>query len=248
MSEEGLLQAYNSPVAQDLPAQFKGKDWAGVGTRARVAMHSITIPSSLDKAPFRRLSVSGNTMTLSAPMGISNPQFGTASDWATALSGRLGQKKTLQFFRDLKEKKVRVLPGNGDVARAVADGQLENGVTDSDDFLAQLARGKNGFTTNANTASGNAVLVPGAVSILKDSPNPQGAKKLFDAIASAQNETALIKQMPGVFSLRRLKDKSKWQSGGIDFSFMKNAPRDDYAKWPATWRQIREPLNQIFSS
>lgn len=248
MSDEGLLEEYDSPAAKDVPASFKGKDWAGVGTRARVAMHDMRMASFDRNTPSMVVGVSGNTLDLGGPLGISNPQFGTASDWATALSGRLGEKKTLQFFRDLKKRGVRVLPGNGDVARAVADGQLVTGVTDSDDFLAQLKRSKKDFRPYQTVATNNAIMVPGAVSILKGSPNPEGAKKLFDAIVSAQNEKALIQQMPGVFSLRRLKDKANWQSGGVDFSFMMNAPPDDYAKWPATWRQIREPLNQIFAS
>lgn len=248
MSDEGLLQPTNSPAANDLPAQFKGKDWVGVGARARLAMQSISKTAGVGGQAESVLSVSGNTLGLSAPTGISNPQFGTASDWATALSGRMGQKKTVQFFRDLKAQRVRILPGNGDVARAVADGDLHMGVTDSDDFLAQLARTHSATMPTVPDAVENCVLVPGAASILKGAPNPLGAQKLFDALVSAQNEKALTVAMPGVFSLRHLGDKANWQSGGIDFSFMKNAPRDDYAKWPTLWKELREPLNQIFAS
>jgi ABC-type Fe3+ transport system substrate-binding protein len=242
MSEEKLLAEYDSPSARDLPAQFKGKTWAGVGTRGRVLLSSTVSKNPV--FPF-------NDQLFNRQIGISNPQFGTASDWATALSLRSGEPRARTwlegeaFFFALKRGGARVLPGNGDVARSVADGVLRYGWSDSDDFLAQKREKKTIYV--ARTSSGN-VLIPGAVSILHNAPNPENAKKLFDAIVSAQNEANLTKQMPGVFSLRRLKGKSNFQSGGVDFSFLMNAPRDDYAKWPATWRKIREPLNQIFAS
>ena len=242
MSEEKLLLPYSSASTKDLPSQFVGKDWAGVGTRARVLLSSQ--PEKDPLFPFdRRL--------FTRRIGISNPQFGTASDWATALSLRAGEKRARTwpegegFFRQLRRGGVRVLPGNGDVARSVADGILRYGWSDSDDFLSQKRQKKPIYL--AKTLQGN-VLIPGAASILKNSPNPEGAKLLFDAIVSAQNEANLVKQMPGVFSLRHLNEKSNFQSGGVDFSFLMNAPRDDYSKWPATWRKIREPLNQIFAS
>ncbi len=236
MSEEGLLEPYDSLNARDLPPQFRGKDWAGVGTRARVLV--TRTPQSFDVATVAHLT--GGSLK---PVGISNVQFGTASDWATTLASRWGTPKTLHYFRALKTSDVRVLPGNGDVARQTAQGVLRFGVTDSDDYLALQRQGKSLVLMQTDKDN---VLVPGAVSILKNAPHPENAKKLFDAIVSAQNETALTKQMPGVFSLRRLNQKSNWQSGGVDFSFLMNTPRDNYAKWPQTWRQIREPLNQIF--
>jgi iron(III) transport system substrate-binding protein len=236
MSDEGLLEPYSSPSAKDLPAQFVGKDWVGVGTRARVLVNS---QSQGEISSVAQLSQAKN------PVGISNPQFGTASDWATTLALRWGTPKTLEYFRALKKNNVRILPGNGDVARQTAQGTLRFGVTDSDDYLALARQKKEIYLMQISKDN---VLIPGAVSILQGAPNMENARKLFDAIASIEGEHALTEQMPGVFSLRRLGDKANFQSGGEDFSFLMNAPRDDYTKWPATWRQIREPLNQIFAS
>ncbi len=236
MSDEGLLQAYDSPLERDLPARFRGKDWVGVGARARVMVSS---QSQTKVTSIARLAESKN------PVGISNPQFGTASDWATTLSLRWSASETLNYFRALQKIDARILPGNGDVARQIAQGDLRFGVTDSDDFLALHRQNKVIFLVQ--TAKDN-VLVPGAASVIQGAPNLKNAKKLLDAIASTAGERALMQQMPGVFSLRYLDQKSNFQSGGVDFSFLINAPRDNYTKWPATWRQIREPLNQIFAS
>ena len=232
LGEEGLLQDYSSPQAKDLPAQFVGKNWAGVGVRGRVLVGPLllgSIPPRFFDFPLWGPKIGA----------ISNPQFGTASDWATAYGARHGAKETLAYFQSLKKSGVRVFPGNGDVARVVAQGQITFGVTDTDDFLAQK---KPRLSFAVVQTSDDNVLVPGAVSVIKNAPHEENAKKLFDAIVSRENEAALIQAMPGVFSLRRIKEKSNWKSGGQDFEFLQNAPRDDYSKWPATWRRIREPL------
>ena len=238
MSDEGLLEAYQPPTGKDLPARFQGKDWTGVGVRARVLV--TRTPQSFDILSTGELASGGIN-----PVGISNPQFGTASDWATAFATRWGTPKALNYFTNLQKNDVRILPGNGDVARQTAQGDLRFGVTDSDDYLAQI-REKKPLVLMATTRDN--VLVPGAASVLKGAPNAQNARKLLDAIVSRQNEARLIQKMPGVFSLRRLGDKANWRSGGENFDFLVNAPVDDYQKWPATWRAIRQPLARTFAS
>ncbi|HEX9996093.1 MAG TPA: substrate-binding domain-containing protein [Abditibacterium sp.] len=239
MSEEKLLAEYDSPSARDLPAQFRGKTWAGVGTRGHILVSSM--PNGVTNKILPPTGVFGRHV----PKGMSNPQFGTASDWSAALGTRI--PNVLTYFEAMAKGKVRIFPGNGDVARAVGDGALRFGITDSDDFLAQKRAGKPIFLVKTTD---DFVLVPGAVSVLNDAPHPENAQKLFDAIVSAQNEKALTQQMPGVFSLRHMNEKTNWQSGGVDFSFLQNAPHDpdDYTKWATTWKEIREPLNQIFAS
>ena len=234
LSQDGLLENYDSPAARDLAPRFRGAGWAGVGTRARV----IAVSREQASFPVERLTfVPGGR-----PAGHSNPQFGTASDEAAALYTRDPQA-ALKWYRSLKTAKTRVLPGNGDVARAVAEGDLEFGWTDTDDYLSQFKRGKPILV--APTRADN-VLVPGAVALVKGAPNAENARKLFDAIASKEGEAALVAQMPGVFSLRGLDKAGNWKSGGVEFAFLARAPVDDYTKWPQSWAKIREPLAQMF--
>ncbi len=234
LSQDGLLEPYDSPAARDLAPRFRGVGWAGVGTRARVLVaNSSDTAFSLDRLVL-------------IPKGLatahSNPQFGTASDEATALYAR-EPNRTLMWYRELKAAKVRILPGNGDVARAVADGDLQFGWTDTDDYLGQKKRGKPIFAAKTQTDN---VIVPGAVALVKGAPNPENARKLFDAIVSKQGEADLVAGMPGVFSLRALDKPANWKSGGEDFGFLVKAPVDDYTQWPASWAKIREPLAQMF--
>jgi len=236
MNDEGLLDDYKSPAAQDLPERFQGTGWAGVGVRGRVIVGQLIVGS----VPPRFFDLESKGWKIQA---ISNPQFGTASDWVTAYSSRHGKDKTLAYFKALKASGVQVLPGNGDVAALTAAGKIPFGVTDTDDYLSQIGKAKGMFAV-VPTKTEN-VVVPGAVSVLKNSPNPENAKKLFDAIVSVENETALIKEMPGVFSLRHMDEDSNWKSGKQDFAFLKSAPVDDYSNWPQAWRELREPLNEV---
>ena len=247
LSQDGLLESYDSPAARDLAPRFRGAGWAGMGTRARLIVTGAGGP--FDGSP--RLFNDGPVIVMDALTfapgvamkgGHSNPQFGTASDEATALYAR-DANSALNWYRQLKSAKTRILPGNGDVARAVADGDLRYGWTDTDDYLAQKKRGKPIFV--APLAKDN-VLVPGAVALVKGAPHPANARQLFDAIASKQGEADLVAQMPGVFSLRALDKPDNWKSGGENFAFLARAPVDDYAKWPRSWLQIREPLAQMF--
>ncbi len=245
LQQDGLLENYDSPAARDLPPRFRGPAWAGVGTRARVVVWANARSYSVkagEKSPEPAIRGLMWSPVVNRKIGHSNPQFGTASDEAAALYARDPQK-TLRWYRQLKATDVRILPGNGDVARAVAEGNLDYGWTDTDDYLAQKKRGKRIF---AVTTQLDNVLVPGAVAVVEGARHPENARRLFDAIASKQGEADLVAQMPGVFPLRGLNDANNWKSGGENFAFLQNAPADDYTKWPQSWAKIREPLAQMF--
>jgi iron(III) transport system substrate-binding protein len=229
LQREGLLQKYSSPNAKDIPTAFKDKDgfWTGVGLRARVLMfpdrkgRSSLAPSDLINPQWK------------GKIGISNPQFGTASDWAAALTVRWGKAQTLEYFRVLKKNGVRVLPGNGVVAENVAKGDLLAGVTDSDDFYAatrNLPRTQNKFLFTPFASGPNSdVIVPGSIAILKGAPHSANAQKLVDAILDRQTEAQLKAAMRGVEMLH---------------GSMQTTPNDT-AQWAAAWDEIREPLARI---
>lgn len=237
LAEEGMLAPYVSPSATDIPAGLKDPKgfWTGMGVRARVMV------TTRDGVSQPLTFIPSN---LSGKFAISNPQFGTASDWSAAYASRWGKEKALAYFGKMKQAGVRILPGNSDVAVAVADGNLQYGVTDSDDFLAQRREKKPIFLVK--TTQDN-VLVPGCASMIAGAPHAENAKKLLDAILSAETEQKLVTGMPGVFSVRHLKEKSNWQSGGVDFSFVTNTPVEDYSQWRPAWKEIRAPLASLLT-
>ncbi len=234
LEQDGFLDTYNSPAAQDLAPRFRGQGWVGVGTRARILVTASDFKPVITDLMY--------TPVAGQKSGHSNPQFGLASDEAAALYSR-DAAKTLQWYQSLKAAGVRITPGNGDVARAVSDGDLDLGWTDTDDYLEQKKRGK---PIGLSPIQTNNILMPGAVALIKGAPHPENARKLFDAIASKEGEAALMAGMPGVFSLRALDKNENWKSQGEDFSFLKSATHDDYTQWTASWGKIRDPLEQMF--
>lgn len=222
LKREGLLQNYLSPNGDDIPEAFKDHDgaWTGVGLRWRVQMY---------RGPVRVGRV--NNFLATPRKGISNPQFGTGSDWVAMLTVRWGKKKTLDYFRQFKESGGKVLPGNGVVAEQVVRNELDEGITDSDDFWASTRKEEAGkfAITPFLTSLTKGCYVPGSVTILKGAPNAENARKLIDAILEPETEQMLVKLMKGVKPLHGAK---------VDVP-------NDKDKWPAAWDEIREPLAQI---
>lgn len=245
LGREGLLQPYVSPSARYIPPEFKSPDgtWTAVGLRARTIVYRRGLAN-----PPRDLH------DLLAPrfknkVGISNPQFGTASDWAAALTVRWGSRDTMRYFEALKANGVRVLPGNSVVAEKVARGELLAGVCDADDFEEQ--RAKSGAqieaapflpaSKNAAARPSGEVAVPGSIALLKGAPHSKAAKKLIDALLEADVEKQLAARMKGV-SLVHPAASFQHAVEGETFAYAPEGTPNDSAQWPAGWDLVREPL------
>ena len=244
LDREGLLQRYKSPAAKGIPAIFKeiSGTWTGLGVRTRdIVYHPSTknSPRSLDDLTHPRFK---------GKVGISNPQFGTGSDWVAALAARRGRTKTLEYFRALKQNGVQVLPGNSVVAERVARGELMAGVTDTDDMLAQIREGRKIERARVVRSEEplNIILIPGSVAMLKGSPHPEAAKRLIDALLSIETEKLLVKTMPGVLPLRGpLPSDGKTAPITTSISDPRFGAPDDTASWVDAWNSVREPLAEI---
>ena len=230
LQREGLLAPYVSPSARDIPPAFKDLhgSWTAMGVRSRV----IVFHSGLKSPPRKWEDLL--QPALKNRVGISNPQFGTASDWVSALTIRQGQAQTLSYFRALKQNGVRVLPGNSVVAERVARGELLAGVTDGDDYLAQKKK-----TGNIETLNTQLMAIPGSVALLKGAPHLEAAHRLIDELLKIETEMRLAQEMPGVYLTRKPVGDSKLQA--YDFSRVPN----DAQSWPKAWISVRDPLAEI---
>lgn len=241
LGREGLLQSYVSPSAKDIPASFKAKDglWTGLGVRARIKVHSNAELHFIDANG----KATGRWKQAPPPetWGISNPQFGTGSDWVAALATRRGKEKTLAYFQWLKNNGVKVLPGNSVVAEKVARGELTSGVTDTDDYFAQKSKAKGFYTIVTNDSE--TIFVPGSVAILKSAPHSDNAKKLVDALLKVETEKQLVETMIGVIPTRSQITAKQPELKALAEQ-LKKSP-EDTAQWPAAWDEIRDPLAEI---
>jgi iron(III) transport system substrate-binding protein len=236
LGREELLQPYVSRSAEEIPTPFKDANglWTGVGYRPRLIVWNQGANVQWNSP--RDLLLPENK----GKGAISNPQFGTGSDWVAALGTRWGIERTTKYFQDLKKNGVKVLPGNSVVTSRVARGDFNIGVTDSDDFWAERSKSpalQSELTTKIATTTkrevGDDVYVPGSVAMLKGAPHEQNAKKLIDAIVDAETEKQLIQRMKGVYSVRATQ--------------LPNTP-NDAAQWPAAWDKLRDPIAKILLS
>jgi iron(III) transport system substrate-binding protein len=236
LEREGLVQPYVSPSAKDIPAAFKAKNgsWTGLGVRARVVVSSAPSGAQPD---IRALSAS----RFANQACISNPQFGTGSDWVAALNVRWGKVKTQNYFRALRNNGVRVLPGNSVVAEKVARGELAAGVTDTDDYFAQKPKSTAQYMIALNDP--DVVFIPGSVAILKGAPHEANAKKLVDALLKVETEKRLAETMLGVIPTRSGIEVKQTELETLAKQ-LKKAPNDT-EKWAAAWDEIRQPIAEI---
>jgi iron(III) transport system substrate-binding protein len=229
LQREGLLQSYNSPSARDIPQAFRdeGGFWAAVGTRHRVIVHHESLrnpPSTLHDLLQSRLK---------NRVAISNPQFGTATDWAAALGTRWGVEKTLAFFRALQKNGVQVLAGNSVVAERVASGEMLAGVTDTDDFFARHAQNPSlRLSVPARPYDIHRVSVPGSVAILRGAPRLKNAKIVLDALLESRTEQMLSSVMKGASLSRDAKE----------------TVADDSSRWVGSWQKLRDPVFEILNA
>jgi iron(III) transport system substrate-binding protein len=195
LERQGLLEPYESPAAATYPDWTKAKDrtWQAFAARARVLIVNTNVPES--ERPRSILDLADARWK--GQIAIAKPQFGTTATQAACLFEVLGADKAKDFYRALKTNGVTVLPGNKQVAQAVAEGRFAVGFTDSDDAIGELNDGKpveivipdrDGHPAHPRLGT---LFIPNTLMVIKGGPNSAGAKKLVDYLLSANVERRL---------------------------------------------------------
>lgn len=193
LSRSGVLAAYRSPSASDLPSDFVDPSglWAGCAGRVRV----FVMPSALapDRQPSSIWDLAGDK---AAPneIGLSIPLFGTSATHAAALYAEVGPERARTFYETIKHKGVRIADGNSTVRDLVVQGKLQFGMVDTDDACEAVRRGANIRTVAPDQAEGSlgALVIPTTVAVVLGGPHPQEAKALVDFLLSPEAERLLV--------------------------------------------------------
>jgi iron(III) transport system substrate-binding protein len=196
LADAGVLAAYDSPAAADIPDQFKDPShlWAGTSLRARVIAVHVN-PAKLAKDPLPNNSIEDLTNPdLKGRVAIANPRAGTTSGHVAALYVLWGQDKAAQFFRALRANETKVLGGNGDVATEVSRGTVWVGLTDNDDVENMAREGGKLRMVLPDQKEGQAgtLTVPCTVALVAGAKHQGDGKKLVDYLLSAEVERKLI--------------------------------------------------------
>lgn len=205
LKKQGLLAAYVSPNAAQIPARFKDPEgyWTGLAARARVLAYNTTMVKPGD--------VPRTLKELADPkwkgkVGMAYPLFGSTATHAAVIYNKWGREAALGLFKGLAANGVKVLEGNMTSCRAVASGELPLGLTDSDDANVLRSAGKPiDWVLIEDGKEPGALLFPNTVALVKGAPHPEAARRLIDFILSpdveavlAASESAQIPLHPGV--------------------------------------------------
>jgi iron(III) transport system substrate-binding protein len=192
LKDRGLLQPFRPAHADDIDAAFKDPDgtWYGFAARARILLvNTQLVPESARPAGLADLIDPRHK----GKIGIAKPLFGTTATQAACLFAAWGEEKASRFFLDLKANGVQVFSGNRQVATAVGSGQIEFGLTDTDDAMGEIEAGSPVAIVYPDRAPGalGTLFIPNTLTMMKGAPHAEAARKLADLIYSPEVEARL---------------------------------------------------------
>jgi iron(III) transport system substrate-binding protein len=177
--------------------------WHGFGLRARVIAYDERKVTA-GEAP-RRLR------DLAEPrwrgrVGMARPQFGTTVGHLAALVHLWGAEPTRTWLESLEANGLRVYDSNSAVVRAIAEGEIEVGLTDTDDVWVGRSRGwRVGHVYESDesplpAAAGSvaplegfgALVIPNSAALVRGGPNPVEARRFVEFLLSADGEALLM--------------------------------------------------------
>jgi iron(III) transport system substrate-binding protein len=196
LARRGLLEVYRGPGFARIPTRYRdaGGRWTGFAARMRVWIVNTDSLKPTREAVRSRLA--GDI----SRVAIARPLFGTTLTHYSVLADLWGIEPLKRFHRDWRARGVREVPGNSTVKDLVAGGVCDLGLTDTDDFFLAIDAGSPVAMLPFRTgdlgvapASGQAILIPNTVAIVKGTRRLDDAQRLVDWLLSAESELALAR-------------------------------------------------------
>lgn len=177
LAAEGVFAPMPEPIHaitrhQDWPQECVGSHWTGFGLRARViAYNTKTVGSG--EMPTTLAALAGEQYK--GRVGMADSRFGTTRAHMAALCDVWGKDAFETWLLAMHENNLRVYDGNSSAVRAVALGEIDFCLTDTDDVWNAQAQGWNVgiiYETNDERAA----------------PPSQGPLMLANTVAKVRNE------------------------------------------------------------
>ncbi|MEX2316348.1 MAG: extracellular solute-binding protein [Pirellulales bacterium] len=225
LEKQGLLRPYRSPAAAAMPASSKSPAgmWYGFAARARVfVVNTNQLPEGRQPKSIRELT----DAQWGDRCGIAKPLFGTTATHAACLFAAWGDDEAKKFFRNVKQN-CQIKSGNRQVAEAAGGVSLAFGLTDTDDAIGEIEKGRPVSIVYPDQREGElgTLFIPNTLALIKGSPNPEAAEKLLDYLLSADVErrlaegpSAQIPLRPGVQASPRVKTPPEVRAMDVDWT------------------------------
>lgn len=186
----------------ELPWRSAEGTWFGFAPRARVLVYARDrIPE--DEVPNTWWALSDSPWA--GRITMADPRFGTTSGHVGMLAALWGEDLFSQWVDGMAQNKTVLLPGgNGAVVEAVANGEYDLGLTDTDDVFAGRALGWDLGMVMARSSApgasdGGSLLIPNSVARVAGGPNPEAARQFTAWLLSAEAERILAESPSGNF-------------------------------------------------
>jgi iron(III) transport system substrate-binding protein len=205
LAEQGILAPFDSEIVRDWPKAVcdEQKRWFGFASRARVIVYS---PERVPPDAVPRTWMDLTQSRFRGRVVMADPRFGTTGGHLAAMLAYWNREFMRgyyeAFLEGLAENEIRLLPsGNAGVVEAVARGEADVGMTDTDDVWAAKQRGLNVELVYArhhadeSEKGGGTLLIPNTVALIRNGPNPENAKRLMSYLLSEKVERMLAESV-----------------------------------------------------
>jgi len=189
LADEGVLAAYQSPVAVRVPQRFKDPQnrWTSCGVRVRYL-----ISHKSGEIPFIDPATPATIDLLKDPryrgkVAMCRPNLGTCAGHIASIYVERGDDAADALMREFKANDIKLLGGNSVVAEEVSKGTLWLGITDNDDAAAAPEG-----TLLAAPAGEKPFPIPTTVAMVSGATHADEARQLIDFLLSESVEKKLI--------------------------------------------------------
>lgn len=194
LKKNNIFDKYISQNAEDISEKYKDSEgyWTGFGARIRVIVYNKEkFKNNLSAIPKSVHALTDTSWSNRA--ALSNPLIGTSATHTAAFFMVWGKDKTIKFFNQLIQNKIKILPGNSVVRDYCANRIIDWGITDSDDVISGILNNKpiDFVIPDQDEQSSGTLLIPNTVSLIKGAPHTENAKKLIDFLLTNEVEIAL---------------------------------------------------------
>lgn len=196
LDQSGALEqgAMIGMVPTDWPTTLHGEQWSWVG----IAMRSRVIAYASDRVQSPPTTMSQlASSAYKGKIGMARPQFGTTRIHMAALADQWGIESFTDWLEALKANNIRLYDGNARVVQAIAMGEIDIGLTDTDDVWAGQENGwkveliYDAIDLENQWKSIGPTLIPNTVAVIQDAPNPEFARQLAEFLVSPTTERLL---------------------------------------------------------
>jgi iron(III) transport system substrate-binding protein len=204
LAEQGVLEPYSSTSGEaefvgEWPERLRDSDdrWYAFAQRARVIAYS-TSRVRPDDAPASLAELTDPAWK--GRVGIARPAFGTTRGHLGALMDQWGRSAFKRWCEAMRDNDIRIYDGNASVVRGIAQGEIDVGLTDTDDvWSAQRNNWEVGLvyeTPDPHTGNGlwpshGAMVVPNTCALIRGAPHPDQARRLINFLISARTEARI---------------------------------------------------------